>query len=348
MYFFYEDPDILVHRRVEDVARAVIEASELLGEPEETIEANEKLRSNLLVLAADVLDNGDWQFVRKNKKFDEVKTTKLADYLREFIKARGVDLLVFDTGSEIHAAEENSAPEMVVLMRVLRQLAASTNTAILVIQHVSKQSMEKRLYEINQAAIRGSSVLVDKCRNVFYLTRMPRADAPSFGLEVSAETTEQYVVLKHLKANMGEYVKQIVFVRGSRGLLHHQSGIVEQDPGLVDTEQYQQKTEEKASHIVAEYARLIDIVVAFVKEHNDDGETVSKYQAQVNLEMVHGISHQKAISAVYGAVQSGRLISLKPLNARKLSSAKLVMKGHPMLKKHQKNGDTEFGIHIED
>lgn len=280
-YFFYEDPDILVHRRIEDVAKTVIEGSAVLDEPEELEEAKDKLRSNLLVLTADVLDNGDWQFVRKNKKFDEAKVTKLADYLREFIEARGIDLLVLDTGSEIHAAEENSAPEMVVLMRVLRQLASSTNIAVLVIQHVSKLQMEKRLSEINQSAIRGSSVLVDKSRNVFYLSRMPKIDAPLFGLEGSTETNEQYVVLKHLKANMGEYVKQRVFERGNRGLLLYRDSIVEQDPGFVDTEnERDQKREARKEVIRAE-------IVAYVKERNDKGETPSSGQIRTYVVNTH-------------------------------------------------------------
>lgn len=261
-YFAYEDIKQLLHGRVQDVSRYVGEHVDILGDNE----YKDALRSNLMILPADVLDSGDWQFVKRAKKFDEIVVTGLADYLRAYIEARGIDLLVFDTGSELHAVEENSAPDMVVVMRVLRQLASGTGAGVLILQHVSKGVWNQRLDEINQGSIRGSSVLVDKSRNVVMLARMPRADAARFGLPADAATHENYVVLKHLKANMGGYVPLKVFERTNRGLLVYRPDIVEGDAGL------QPVTEEREDRRSALFEEYLGRMLAFVTEQAGKGD----------------------------------------------------------------------------
>lgn len=258
----YEETGQIIHGRVRDVAAYVGEHVDILGDGE----YKELLRSNLMILPAEVLDSGDWQFAKRAKKFDEIITTGLVDYLRAYVETKGIDLLVFDTGSEIHSVEENSAPDMVVVMRALRQLASGSGVAVLVLQHVSKGVWNQRLDEINQGSIRGSSVLVDKSRNVFMLARMPRLDASRFGLPNTSATHEDYVVLKHLKANMGGYVPMQVFERTSRGLLVHRPDVVEGDPGLQDVETIGERENKRTAMFEEKLERTLDFIRKLTKE----------------------------------------------------------------------------------
>ncbi len=264
LYFAYEDTKQLIHGRVRDVSRYVGEHVDILGD----MEYVSVLRSNLMVLPAEVLDDGDWQFARRAKKFDEVVITGLVEYLRTYVEAKQISLLVFDTGSEIHSVEENSAMDMVVVMRCLRQLAAGTGAAVLVLQHVSKGVWNQRLDEINQSSIRGSSVMVDKSRNVVMLGRMPRADARRFGLPDQASTHDNYIVLKHLKANMGGYVPVKVFERTNRGLLVYKPDIVEGDEGLPNVEEIEKRENKRSEKFEAHLEDMLE----FIRELNRKAE----------------------------------------------------------------------------
>lgn len=243
LYFAYEDGRQSLHVRVQETVKWVSglvngTIQDILAtkdavddeddEDEEVDEAHEKrirdaLRDQMGILPAEVLDSGAFAMAKSKKRFEPMEVTKLLPYLQDYVRANFVDLVVFDTGSEIHTGDENSAADMVVLMRALRLLANSTNCAVLVVQHVQKGVWNLQFDEINQASIRGSSVLVDKSRNVFMLARMPRKDAPRFGLPDEYETHENYVVLKHVKANLGGYVPPKVFARTNRGLLIYQA-----------------------------------------------------------------------------------------------------------------------------
>jgi hypothetical protein len=200
---------------------------------------------------------------------------------------------VFDTGSEIHEGDENSAADMVVLMRVLRQLATSTNCGVLIVQHVSKGIWQLRLQEMNQAAIRGSSVLVDKSRNVVMLARMPRADASMFGLQDNAETHENYVVLKHVKANLGGYVPMQVFERTSRGLLVYRQDIKELDTRLTDEATEEAAEERGEAARAARMAVVHEKIYDYIKAENDKGVTPSSTMVRA-WAMRNGISDSKA------------------------------------------------------
>lgn len=274
LYFAYEDNANLLHHRIRAIASNLAESLDVLGDYDEDDEGplsnneefKEAISSNLFVLPAEVLDSGDWQFATRAKKWDEVVVTGLADYLRVFIEQEGIDLLVFDTGSEIHSVDENVAPDMVVVMRALRQLAAGANIGVLVLQHVQKDIWSKRLAEINQASIRGSSVLVDKSRNVFMLARIPLADVASFGLPNAPESHEDYVVLKHVKANMGAYVPLKVFQRTGNGTLWYRPDMVQEIITPADA------SSAKKERKVSEFTETEENMWQFIHEKNNEGE----------------------------------------------------------------------------
>lgn len=307
LYFAYEDNANLLHNRIHSIANNLACEVDVLSEFEDDAgplanEAfKETFRGNLMVLPAEVLDSGDWQFATRAKKWDEVVVTGLVDYLRGFVERKGIDLLVFDTGSEIHAVEENAAPDMVVVMRALRTLAAGANIGVLVLQHVQKDIWNKRLSEVNQASIRGSSVLVDKSRNVFMLVRMPQADIPSFGLEGVADAHEDFVVLKHVKGNMGPYVPTRVFQRRSNGMLAYRDDIVQSvvAPG----DKTEQRTEARSSRMAEWKQKLWE----HIRGKNLEAEFPNVTQILAWCED-NGIPDSKAYMVLTRLSDEGRLI----------------------------------------
>lgn len=287
LYFAYEDTVPVIHHRVHEVSEYLGQQVDILGDGA----YKDALRSNLMVLPAEVLDSGAWQFGKTKRRYEPMDITSLGTYLKDYVLSRGIDCLIFDTGSEIHEGDENSAADMVILMRVLRQLGTSTNCAVLVVQHVAKGIWNLRLQEMNQAAIRGSSVLVDKSRNVVMLARMPRADASMFGLPDNSDTHENYVVLKHVKANLGGYVPMQVFERTSRGLLVHRPEIVEGDFGPAVAEEQQEETEQERR--AARVTVVREKVLAFLKEQNKQGVRPSSKMVRA-WAMGSGVSDAKA------------------------------------------------------
>jgi RecA-family ATPase len=268
LYMGYEDSDNGLHVRVNAVAKYIGDHVDILGDGAHL----PMLEENFLALSADTLDSGCWQLAQSKKRFEPLMVTATAAYLREFIQTEGIDLVVFDTGSEIHSGQENDASDMVVLMRVLRQMAASANCAVLVIQHVSKEIWKLKIEEMNQASIRGSSVLVDKARNVVMLARMPRADAVKYGLPDTADTHDDFIVLKHVKANLGPYLPLKVLERTHNGLLIYRQEITEQAALAGEFQSLdatvEQEEEAAAQRRQAALDRDRDAILEFLKAEN--------------------------------------------------------------------------------
>lgn len=300
LYMAYEDTMPVIHTRIRDVSSYVGDQVDVLGDNE----YRDMLISNLLCLPAEVLDSGAWQLAKSKRRYEPMEVSPLAAYLKDYVLSRGIDLIVFDTGSEIHEGDENSAADMVVLMRVLRQLATSTNCGILVVQHVSKGIWQLRLQEMNQAAIRGSSVLVDKSRNVIMLARLPRQDASMFGLPDTAETHENYVVLKHVKANLGGYVPMQVFERTSKGLLVHRPEIVESTAGPAATEE---ATEEIGQERRAARVNVIrEKLVGYIRTQNTKGITPSTTMVR-GWAVLEGIADHRIRTVMDGLEAEGAI-----------------------------------------
>lgn len=289
-YMAYEDSRASLHIRVREVSRYLGEKVDILGDDE----YKEMLRANLSVLPAEVLDSGAWTLAKTKRRYEPMEVTPLAGYLKDYMNSRGIDLLVFDTGSEIHTGDENSAADMVVLMRALRVLATASNCAVLVIQHVQKAIWGIKLAEMNQASIRGSSVLVDKSRNVVMLARMPRADAMAYGLPDDAATHENYVAMKHVKANLGGYVSLKVFERTSKGLLIYRPEITERDPNLTAIAEEQVVEESAAARRAAQFDRLRQQISEYIGAENAQGNTPSSRMVRMHAMATFGCSDNRA------------------------------------------------------
>lgn len=78
------------------------------------------------------------------------------DLLIEEIKARGIGMVILDTLSYVHQAEdENSAADMKPVMANLKRIAKESNASIVLVHHAGKGSKDKSISERG----RGSSVI---------------------------------------------------------------------------------------------------------------------------------------------------------------------------------------------
>ncbi|MDQ6832180.1 MAG: helicase RepA family protein [Chloroflexota bacterium] len=84
-------------------------------------------------------------------RLDDDGTTLIR--LSETIDALGVGIVVLDPMRELHAAKENDADEMAMLLRPLRQLAHEKNVTIVLVHHRNKHGQDA------STAVRGSSAI---------------------------------------------------------------------------------------------------------------------------------------------------------------------------------------------
>lgn len=159
----------------------------------------------------------DWRLVFHDEAHD-LHETERVDYLIDEVRALGdVRLLVLDPLVAFNGANENDNMEMARLMFTLDRIAARTGAAVLVLHHVSKGGQITSLQDATQAVVRGASALVDNARAALLLTRMPRADAPLYGLTM--EDAGRFVVCRVMKNNYGPHVQDMVLAVEQGGAL---------------------------------------------------------------------------------------------------------------------------------
>lgn len=141
VYFAGEDSQATLDNRIYDISRRI------------PVEAHQALIRNFSLFHMDAYPV---DIMRK-------------DHVSRLIEAcAGARLVIFDTLSCIHTAEENDNVAMRTLMDNLRLLGLGTGAGILFLHHVSKVS-QRDGFVTHQHAARGSSVLVDKARWCAYL-----------------------------------------------------------------------------------------------------------------------------------------------------------------------------------
>ena len=118
-------------------------------------------------------------------------------------QAEGMDLMILDPLSQIHAANENDNGQMSVLMSAFKNIAASTKAAILLVHHASKGAVMNGQGELQQAT-RGASALVDAARLCMTLLRDPKTKA---------------IELSYPKINGHSPIDKIELHRKDRGIL---------------------------------------------------------------------------------------------------------------------------------
>ena len=130
--------------------------------------------------------------------------------------AQGARLIVLDTLSRVHTADENSNAAMAGLVRNFERIATATGAALILLHHVAKAAAREQKGDEQQAS-RGASVLVDNARWGAALTRMSKAEAEA--LDISEDRRHFYVRLAIPKNNYSAPIDGVWFERRQGGVL---------------------------------------------------------------------------------------------------------------------------------
>ena len=161
----------------------------------------------------------DWRMLAHDE-FGDLQETNRVDYLIEQIKPlHDMKLVVIDPLVFFNGGSENDNEEMARLMLALDRIAATCKCAVVVVHHVSKGGQVTSLQDATQSVVRGASALVDNARASMLLTRLPRRDAPLYGL--AEDDAGRYVVARFVKNNYGPHTGDVFFEVGAHGVLRH-------------------------------------------------------------------------------------------------------------------------------
>lgn len=120
--------------------------------------------------------------------------------LTEFIKARGIALVVFDPLVEFHDAEENDNGQMAAVMSIFRRIAEETRCAVVVVHHTRKPPAgEANAHRGVLDTARGAGSFGGNVRRAFTLFGMDEDEARNLG--VDPRRRHRYVVLDDAKGN---------------------------------------------------------------------------------------------------------------------------------------------------
>lgn len=120
--------------------------------------------------------------------------------LKQIIVANKLDVLCLDPIAELHELEENDNVQMSKLMGMIRSVARETKTAILLLHHASKASVDAGKKSA-ATATRGAGAIVNSARVSMVLNEMTAKDAVAFGIPENERAL--YGELTRPKANMG-------------------------------------------------------------------------------------------------------------------------------------------------
>jgi KaiC/GvpD/RAD55 family RecA-like ATPase len=198
LYVSYEDDTLELHKRVHALSHALREFDD--GKLDLIHDVDAKLKRNFLTFAAD--DNAaSWLLMSKPDQRSQAERTARVEWLVGLLKREGIRLLTLDPVVYTHNMEESSPGEMAQYMQTLTYIAKQADCAVCVLHHMHKAALWQTIDEINQGSLRGASSFADNARSVAVVLSMGNKDAPLFGLESSQETTDRYVIFKHVKHN---------------------------------------------------------------------------------------------------------------------------------------------------
>jgi RecA-family ATPase len=109
-----------------------------------------------------------------------------------------VGLIVVDPFVSSHELDENNNPQMNVAARAWAEVAAFTESAVLLVHHTLKTDVSGQAADIE--ASRGAKALSDAARIGLTLTTMDADEAAGFG--ISSDERRRYVRLDDGKANL--------------------------------------------------------------------------------------------------------------------------------------------------
>lgn len=146
VYYTTEDPDQQMHLRMHAITSA------LAAEQITTLARNFHIRSLHGASAP-------------------MRVTNTADQRRMIETCRGARLVVLDTLTRFHDADENSNTEMVQVVAAIERIARETGAAVIALHHIGKVAAGDRITSAHSA--RGASAITDNMRWVLHLARDP-------------------------------------------------------------------------------------------------------------------------------------------------------------------------------
>jgi len=192
---FAEDSEAVLHCRIADITSVLLK-----NDPT----ALALLKENMKVICA---TGHDLRLCSKEQQ--ERTNTKFYDSLYE--QTRGIDdlrLVVLDPLSRFHGEDENDNGAGTDIIKLLERIANTTNAAVIVLHHVTKNAgytMRRFNLEaaMHQDAARGASGLTNGVRWQCNLFGLPVSDAKKC-LNVEHANFGQYLALKVSKKNYGK------------------------------------------------------------------------------------------------------------------------------------------------
>lgn len=104
--------------------------------------------------------------------------------LIDIAKAGDVGCIILDPLIDLHHCDESDSAQMNTVMSTLQELAAESNTAVLIMHHTTKAGTDKQENRIgNMDIFRGASGIAYKCRAAFTLMDASNQDAEDYGLQ---------------------------------------------------------------------------------------------------------------------------------------------------------------------
>lgn len=246
LYVSYEDDTLELHKRVHALSQSLREFDD--GAFDLMFDITALLKRNFLTYAAD--DNtASWLLMSKPDQRSQAERTERVDWLIGLLKHAAIKLLVLDPVVYTHNMEESSPGEMAQYMQTLTYIAKQADCAVCVLHHMHKAALWQTVDEINQGSLRGASSFADNARSVAVVVSMGVKDAPLFGLEVGQETTDRYMLFKHVKHNYSAGLGLMVMER--RGsMLVPRPDIKKLGPGeMAQVREKQQEAKQEAKEM---------------------------------------------------------------------------------------------------
>lgn len=263
-------------------------------------------------------DSVTWLLMNKPERFSPAAKTDRVQWLIDYLKHDGIDMLVLDPLVYTHELEENDNAEMAAYMRVLTHVAVQADCAVVVVHHMSKSGGWGSLADTNQTNIRGASAIADNARSMGVVVSMPAKDAVAYGLDEDT-AGKNYAVFKHVKHNYSAELDLMVFQREGR-LLLPRPDIHKLSKAQVDMATDQQKEAQQEAKTGAYAPKLLQAIL-----DHDDGIS------QAQIAQAIGVNRAKAKKVADWCIDQD-FIALEPIEVGKAFLYTITKEGKSYLK----------------
>lgn len=185
LYLSAEDDEQIVHTRMYELLKLC---------------SNEEMKRIQNHFYIQCLSGSGFNLFGQNEQYTAEHNHKCVEQLTQI--AENFDLIIVDTLTKIHCADENSNGEMSALLRIFEKIAKEKECSFFILHHTNKNSMTKGETD-EQSSSRGASALVDNVRYHITLSKMSKKERDEHDTN---EDRSFFVKLSHSKLN---YTKPI-------------------------------------------------------------------------------------------------------------------------------------------